>query len=904
MVKADRVRMKVYSTATMQKLALILAAIALAASACSKPASKVPPASAAPSAAHGVPGAALRLPTTVQPMNYRIDLTPDADKLTFAGSETIQLQVNQEVPAITLNALELQVSRATLDGKAAKKISLDADHQTASFDFGQPVGPGQHTLAIDYAGKIDDFSAGLFHLDYNTSAGPRRLLVTQFENADARRLAPMWDDPGVKANFQLSVVAPAGQMAVSNTPAAEVQPLAGGLQRTTFQPTPKMSSYLLFLAVGDLERINRNVDGVDVGVIVRRGEAVKAQFALDEASAILRYYNDYFGIKFPLPKLDLIAAPGSGGFGAMENWGAIMYFERELLIDPKYSTEQDRQDVALTIAHEMAHQWFGDLVTMSWWNDLWLNESFAEWMEGKAVDHLHPEWRILLSESQGREAAMKLDSASATHPIIRPVETTQQMNEIGDAITYDKGMAVLRMLEAYVGPDAWRRGVQAYLKAHAYGNATHDDLWRAIEAAAGKPISGMAEDFTLQDGVPLIGVQVMPGQKGSGLLLTEERFAADAGSKAPRHWRTPVGAKPLKGAEVQTVVHGGPLVTSLTSPDPGPLVVNPGQVGYYRTLYTPPAFDPLAQRFGRLDAFDQQNMLQDSWALAQAGYAPPSDLMVLFSRLPPDAYPLVWSNAADMISQIYYLHAPSDRAAIAAFGRRILEPVLGRIGWVTRSGEPAAAAVAREQLILTLGDLGDPGVLTVASLRFQQFLANPRSLPADIRKPVLYVVGERGGPQAFEALQRLALASTDPLEQRLYLTALARAEDPALAQRALDFALSPQVQHSAGMTMIRTVSARHPDLVWRFATAHKAEIDARSDPGEKLFFIPKLLNDAADASLADALHAYAERYFPAGGRAEANQVEARVRQRADVRTNQLPKLDAWLKGRGGTSPTG
>ena len=897
-MKADRVRTKVYATGAMHKFALTLAAIALAVTACSKPASKAPSAVAAGAQApSSTPGAALRLPTTVQPVSYRIDITPDAQKLTFAGSETIQIQVNQETPTITLNALELGISRATLDGKAAAKITMDADRQTATFDFGQAVAPGSHALAIDYTGKIDDFSSGLFHLDYNTAAGPRRMLVTQFENADARRLAPMWDDPAVKATFQMSLVGPADQMAVSNMPAQQVQTLAGGLQRTTFQPSPKMSSYLVFLGLGDFERINRNVDGVDVGVIVRRGETVKAAFALDEASAILRYYDDYFGIHYPLPKLDLVAAPGSGGFGAMENWGAIMYFERDLLIDPAYSTQQDRQDVSVTIAHEMAHQWFGDLVTMQWWNDLWLNESFAEWMEGKAVDHLHPEWRVLLSESAGRESAMKLDSASATHPIVRPVETTQQMNEIGDAITYDKGMAVLRMLEAYVGPDAWRRGVQAYLNAHAYGNATHDDLWRAIEAAAGKPMTGMAEDFTEQDGVPLIGVQVMASQKGSGVLLTEERFAADAGSKAPRHWRTPVAAKPLKGAEVQTVVHGGPLVTSLTSPDPGPLIVNPGQVGYYRTWYTKPAFDPLAQKFGRLDAFDQQNMLQDAWALAQAGYAPPSNLMELLSRLPTDAYPLVWANAADMISEIYYLHAPKDRPAFAAYGRRILDPVLARIGWTARPGEPAAAAVARENLILALGDLGDQGVVTLASLKFQEFLSAPRSLPADIRRPVLYVIGEQGGGPAFDALQRLALASTDPLEQRQYLTAMARAEDPALAQRALDFALSPQVQHSAGMTMIRTVAARRPDLAWRFAMAHKSEIDARSDAGEKLFFIPELLNSAADAALADQLHAFADKAYQPGGRESADKTEARVRQRADVRTNQLPKLDAWLKGR-------
>ena len=886
----------------MKTLALILGGLALTVAACSKPAPKTssaPPSS--PAGAPARPGSALRLPDTVQPVSYRIDLTPDAQKLTFSGSETVQLEVRQPVDAIVLNALELSISRASLDGKPATRITLDPASQTASFEFGGQVAPGAHALQIDYAGKIDDFSAGLFHLDYTTPDGPKRMLVTQFENADARRIAPTWDDPGVKASFQLSVVGPKGQMAVSNTPIAQIQPIAADLQRTVFQPTPKMSTYLMFLALGDLERVSRKVGGVDVGVVVRRGEAVKARFALDEASAILSYYNDYFGIPYPLPKLDLVAAPGSGGFGAMENWGAIMYFERDLLIDPKYSTEQDRQDVSVVIAHEMAHQWFGDLVTMSWWNDLWLNESFATWMEAKAVDHLHPAWKILLSESSGRESALALDSTSATHPVVRPAETIDQMNELGDSITYEKGAAVIRMIEAYVGPDAWKKGVHAYLQAHAYGNATHDDLWSAVEAAAGKPIKGMASDFTQQDGVPLISVEVMPGQgSGSGLLLTESRFGADAGSKAPRHWQSPVVAKPPKGPAVQTLVHGGPLITSLTSPSPGPLLVNPDQVGYYRTLYTPPAFDPLAKRFGKLEPFDQLTMLQDGWALAQGGYASAANFMVLLSRLPADAYPLVWSNAASMLSQIYYLHAPADRPTLAAFGRRILDPVLARIGWAPRPGEPAAAAVAREQLILTLGDLGDPGVITVANLRFAAFQNAPASLSADVRKPVLYVAGERGGTPAFEALQRLALASTDALEQRQYLTALAMAEDPALAQRALDFALSPQVQKSAGMVMISTVAKRHPDLAWRFAQTHRAEIDGRSDPSQKLSYIPGLLRTATDASLADELHAFAVKSYPPGGRSESNKVEARVRQRADVRTNQLPKLGVWLKAHAGT----
>ena len=874
---------------------LALCGLALGLGACSQPAAKAPAAQAAPASASGGPGAALRLPTTVRPISYRIDVTPDAQKLTFAGSETIQIEVRQPASSVVLNALDLSISRASLDGRPAAKTALDAARQTVSLDFGGVVSAGHHVLAIDYTGKIDDFSAGLFHLDYTSPQGTRRVLITQFENADARRFAPLWDDPGVKASFQLSVVAPTGQMAVSNTQVAQVQPLAGGLQRTVFQPTPKMSAYLMFLGIGDFERISRKVEGVDVGVVAPRGDTVKAGFALDQASALLRYYNAYFGIPYPLPKLDLIAAPGSGGFGAMENWGAILYFEDDLLIDPKLATQENRQDVAGTIAHEMAHQWFGDLVTMDWWNDLWLNESFASWMGAKAIDHLHPDWRDRMTGG-GRDRALTLDAASATHPVIRPVETTAEMNALGDAITYSKGAAVLRMLEAYVGEDAWQAGVRDYLKAHAYGNAAHDDLWRAVEAAAGKPVSGMAADFTLQDGVPLIGVQLMAGQaKGSGVFLTEERFAADAASKAPRHWRTPVSAKPLEGSPVQIVVHGGPLVTALASPSPGPLVVNPGQVGYFRTYYTTPAFQQLASKFGRLEAIDQLNMLQDAWALGQAGVAPASNLMVLLSRLPPDAYPLVWSAAADMLADIYVLHAPDGRQAIPDFGKGRLGPALARLGWTPRSGEPAAASIARAHLILALTDLGDSGVIAEAERRFADFQKSPSSLPAGIRGPVLEAVGRRGGPDAFAALQALAQSSTDPQVQRQAFKDLAGAADLALAQRALDLALDSRTPTSTAMVMIRQVAGHHPDLAWRFALAHKAAIDARSDPGQRLGFIPKLLNQAADAALADELHAFALKTYPSGARAESDKVEARVRQRADVRTRRLPALDQWLK---------
>ncbi len=493
----------------MPKLPILLGLVVLMiVAACSRPEPKV-------AAATPGPGQSVRLPDNTVPVSYRIAIVPDAANLKFTGSVQIDIDVKAQTRAITLNAADLLFDRTTLDGAPAAKTALDGGSQTATLSFDHDIAPGRHTLAIDYRGQIYQHSAGLFALDYDTAQGRKRVLLTQFESADARRFVPSWDEPARKAAFQLTVTAPAGQMAVSNMPEQSSRALPGGLKQVTFQVTPKMSSYLLFLTVGDLERVSRKVDGVDVGVVVRRGAAARARHALDAASELLPWYNRYFGIPYPLPKLDLIAAPGAGSFGAMENWGAIMFFENDILVDTRLSTEGDRRRVSLVIAHEISHQWFGDLVTMAWWDDLWLNESFANWMEAKSLDSLHPDWRIWLEEARGKEGAYRLDATSATHPVVQPADTLDQVEEIGDAITYDKGAAVIRMLEAYVGEDAWRQGVQAYLRKHAYGNSTRADLWREIGAASKRPIAGIAHDFTEQDGVPLVGVEVMAGQAPS-----------------------------------------------------------------------------------------------------------------------------------------------------------------------------------------------------------------------------------------------------------------------------------------------------------------------------------------------------------------------------------------------------
>jgi aminopeptidase N len=406
------------------------------------------------------------LADSVVPLHYDLQLSPDAAALRFRGRVVITVLVKTQVKEITLNADGLTFARAILDKTPLALTPLDVKLGRETLRATQPVAAGQHILTIEYNGPITRNTGGFFAMDYQSAGGPRRTLATNFEPTGARKLLPCWDEPARKATFTISVDASKSQMAVSNMPVDQVTPLSGDLQRVRFRQSPKMSTYLLFLSLGDFERVKRKVDGVEIGVVVKRGDADKAGYALDEASKVLHYYNAYFGVRFPLPKLDLIAAPGEISGEAMENWGAIFYSQQNLLFDPKTSTESDRQLVFMLVAHEMAHQWFGDLVTMAWWDNLWLNEGFARWMQTYSADELHPEWKTGLRALSIFEGGKQADAIPSTHPVIQTILTADQAAQAFDKITYDKGAAVITMINATVGREAFRKGVQAYMRAH------------------------------------------------------------------------------------------------------------------------------------------------------------------------------------------------------------------------------------------------------------------------------------------------------------------------------------------------------------------------------------------------------------------------------------------------------
>ncbi len=845
-----------------------------------------------------------QLPRLVRPIHYDVTIEPDAAALTFRGDVAISLEVLAPVDSITLNAVDLQVASVRFMDAAGQsrygepKVTVDEAAQTATVAFEKKVPSGQYWLAIDYTGKIGTQATGLFAIDYDTAAGRKRALFTQFEAADARRMIPSWDEPAYKATFTLEAIVPQGQMAVSNMPVAEQADVAGGRSRVRFKQSPKMSTYLLFFGLGELERATTKLGPTELGVVTQKGKADQARFALDSSVRVLREYNDYFGTPYPLPKLDNIASPGSSRFfAAMENWGAIFTFEHAMLLDPAISTQSDKQGVFRIAAHEIAHMWFGDLVTMRWWDDLWLNEGFASWMSSRTTQRLHPQWNAALRVVGARETAMDRDSIATTHPVVQKVETVEQAAQAFDAISYSKGEAVINMLEGYVGDTAWRDGVRRYMKDHAYGNTASDDLWRAVEAAAGQPITAIAHDFTLQPGVPMIRVDSAVCREGKTTLqLTQGEFSRDQPNKKPLSWRVPVAAKPL-GAATPTrhVIAGGKA--TMTVPGCEPIVVNSGQSGYYRTLYAPKHLAAIAQRFGQLPAIDQLGILSDTWTLGLGGQQSSTDVLTLALAMPGSADPQVWGKLVAVFDRLNALYDGQDeqQARLRAFAISRLAPVLDRVGWTASPSELDTVAILRAQLIETLSALGDNRVIAEARRRYTA--GDEKSVPPPLRQTILEVVARHAAAATWDRLHEQARAEKTPLiKDRLYLL-LASTEDQTLAQRALNLALTDEPGATNSPQMIGTVAYLHPDLAFDFAMAHMAELDKFVDSTTRSIYFATLASGSYDPAMIGKVEAYAKAHLAASARRAAETAVANIKDRIRIRTERLKAIDEWLANR-------
>ncbi|HEY3639114.1 MAG TPA: M1 family metallopeptidase [Rhizomicrobium sp.] len=824
------------------------------------------------------------LPDSVIPLHYDLSVAPDMSALTWQGKVVIAIDVKRPTNDVVMNAVALQFDQVSLDGVRSATTSFDSKLGRATLHFEAPIAPGQHMLSIAYHGTIGRETLGFFAMDYQSQWGPRRTLGTNFEPAYARKFLPCWDEPGRKATFTVTADVPNDRMAVSNMPIVKTELMSATTKRVHFATTPKMSTYLLFLGIGDFERIHREVDGVEVGVVVKRGDTAKGAYALDEASKLLHYYDDYFGTHYPLPKLDLVAAPGEIDGSSMENWGAIFYSQDDLLFDPAKSTESDRQGVFLVVSHEMAHQWFGDLVTMKWWDNLWLNEGFARWMQTYAADALHPEWKTGLQAQSIFEKGKQADTEPSTHPIVQEITTADQAEQAFDSITYNKGAAVITMLNAYIGADTFREGVRRYMKAHAFGNTVDTDLWSIMQGVAGKPILAIEHDFTRQAGLPLICVSMPP----AGLHLEENRLYADPRgglNDAAQEWKIPLSIAVPGGAKKQIL-----LSDVVNLPLHPPVLVNAGQVAYARVLYPQSAVLALLPAVPSLAPVDQLGLINDQLALGFSGNTAPNNVFSIAQKLPADADPIVWRRMTKIVmtyDQHYADGAP--RTAYRTFARNLLSPALAQIGMDPRAGDTADVTLLRDALIETLGHLGDEAVIA-----HERQLMTAGTGSAEQQNTALGVVAEQADEAEFDKLLDQARKTEDPLDKGRFYDALGGVADPALARRMITIALSNEVPAGSNEDILDSLAEFHPDLVWTEAVPHLADPAAGISKGEQwrtTAAIARLLSDPA--RIAD-VQAYIDRNVPEGARRPLMGAIAAIHRNQRISMRILPLLDFWI----------
>ncbi|WP_285017943.1 M1 family metallopeptidase [Novosphingobium sp. fls2-241-R2A-195] len=840
-----------------------------------------------------------QLPRSVRPSHYDITVTPDARAMTFAGKAAITVDVVEATQTITLQAAELTIAKAALT-KSGKKagtltVSLDEVAQTATFTFAKPIAPGSYVLAIDYTGKINTQAYGLFALDYKAADGSaKRALFTQFENSDARRFMPSWDEPFYKATFSLKTVVPTEEVAVGNLPVESRKDLGGGKTLVTFGTSPKMSTYLLFFGLGDFERKTKMAGDTEVGVLTKKGDLAQADYALGASADLLPWMNEYFGEKYPLPKLDHIAAPGrSQFFSAMENWGGIFYFENAMLLDPKIASNALRQRIFTVVAHEMAHQWFGDLVTMSWWDDLWLNEGFASWMESRAAAKFHPEWHPELTATGERERAMDQDAYVTTHPIIHHIATVEEASQAFDNITYAKGEAVIRMLEAYAGSDEWQKGVQAYMARYKHSNTVTDDLWREIDKASGKPISQIAHDFTLQPGIPLVKVTSSCAGGSTTLALEQGEFTRDRADKQPLAWRVPVSAAGTDDTRAETLLQGK---GSLKVAGCGPVVVNAGQSGYYRVLYDAKTFAGLVKGIASVQPVDQLGILNDAVALGYAGNQPMADMLDVVKNLPANASPQVMERAAKVIGGLadFAKDNAKRKAALSRFATKRLLPVLNTLGWEPKADEQATAGDLRATLIDTLGALGEPSVVAEARRRF----ADPASIDPSVKVAVLTVVAKNADAATWDKLHTMAQEETSAQVKTTLYSLLGRANDKALADKALALSLTDEPGVTTSPVIVSAVGGEHPEQAFDFVLANYDAVMSRVDSSGATRYVGRLATGSSDPAMPAKLDAYAKQRLAAGSRRPVDEAIAKIQNRIQVGQTRMPEVDAWLAKQG------
>ncbi|HET9733282.1 MAG TPA: M1 family metallopeptidase [Acidimicrobiales bacterium] len=760
-----------------------------------------------------------RLPRTVVPERYEIEIRPDLDAATFTGSERVQVSVHEPVDEIVLNAAELEITSAQVEGPSGV-VAATPEHDEAQervvLRLAETVPAGGAVVSLRFAGSINDKLRGFYRSTFKDDDGrTATIATTQFEATSARRAFPCWDEPDAKAVFSISLLVGPGLSAFSNSPEEAREQKEDGSVLVRFADTMPMSTYLVAYVVGPLEATEPvDVDGVELRVVHVPGKGHMCDFALETGAHALRFFSEWFGIDYPAPKLDLVALPDFA-FGAMENMGCVTFREQLLLVDRERATRVELERIADVVSHEIAHMWFGDLVTMKWWNGIWLNEAFATFMEMLAVDHYRPDWNRWVSFGLARGAAMSVDALVSTRPIEYPVADPAECEGMFDVLTYEKGAGVVRMLERYLGAEPFRSGIRRYMDAHQYANTETTDLWDAIEDATGEPARSTMDSWIFQEGYPLVSVEATD----TGLELSQSRFLYKTAEGSAR-WSVPVLVRASRQGEVSE--H-----RSLLTGDSGTLdlggrpdwaVVNAGGSGFYRVRYSAELAAALTTRMAQLEPLERFNLVSDSWAATVAGITGPAEHLRVLGGLAEETDPSVWSAALSSLEMLHRVAGDADRPAVEAFVRRLAGPVMARTGWEPRAGEAATTGTLRATLVGALGTIGaDEDVRSRAAEVHARALADGTSVDPDLAGAAVGVVAWTGGEQQYEAfLERYRNPST-PQEEVRYLYSLASFPSEALVARTLEMSLGEVRSQNAaflvGHALTNRVAGRS---AWRF----------------------------------------------------------------------------------------
>jgi puromycin-sensitive aminopeptidase len=815
---------------------------------------------------------AVMLPADVRPTRYALTLAPNLDDFTFRGEESVEIEILEPTSTIVLNCADIEIQSTTLslsDGTVLSPVetSLDDKKETATFRFASPLPVGAADLGIEFTGGLNDRLRGFYRSKYTDQDGQERYLATtQFEATDARRAFPCWDEPALKARFKLTLSIPSDLIAISNMPLVSETTDRTGLSSKEFAETPEMSTYLLAFVVGDLRAVERRApDGTLIRVWATSGAEENGRFALDLSVKLLAYFNDYFGIPYPLEKLDHVAIPDFAA-GAMENWGAITYRESALLVDPQHTSAGTRQIVAGIVAHEMAHMWFGDLVTMAWWNDLWLNESFASWMGDKAVDHLFPEWEMWTQfVSSDTNRALSLDGLKSSHPIEQEVKNPDEIGQLFDAISYSKGGSVLRMLEHFLGAEAFRRGLRRYLSKHQYGNARTRDLWDALGEASGQPVADMMDTWVKQTGYPVVNVRTTRTDDGIELTGSQSRFlyehVADPDSIDDTLWHVPLSARTAADARPTSLLMDGRQATLVLAPrsgEPGDswIKVNPEQTGFYRVNYSPEDWTRLRPAIQGLllSPTDRLGVQNDAYALSRAGFLPATQFLALVGAYISETNATVWEDLALNLGALDNLLAgEAYQGRFQAFAKHIFQPVGRRVGWAARPEEGHLDALLRSTVLTELGRYEDEEALAEAGARFVRFANDQSSVHPDIRKVVLGLAAKRGDRATYDEIWALQERATLEEEKVRFLQALTQFQQPELLQESLERSLSSGVRthNTIGVVVGVASNRRGRDLAWDFLKDNWKEFDRRYGKGG--FGLMRLVGIAARFTTQDKL---------------------------------------------------